>query len=346
MTRSMSSESVRLLCALGAGLLAVYPVQARAQPETGPDPVAEALFHNGRDLVEHGHWRAGCAKFRASLARYRAPSTLLNLARCDEHDGKIASAWARYQRALVLNRDTPGEERRHDLGAIARAGIAKLTPELPRLRVVVASAPPGLRIDEGGRALPVGDAVPLDPGPHRVTASAPGFVAETRSVVLEPSRTSVLEFSLTPVPHVKSARPEGASPAVHAPEARAEASHHGVPAWVWITGGVGLALGGASLGFALDAKSTADELEKICGPDLICNENPSFDPGPMNARKDRDIGLAIGLGSAGVIALGVSIVGIVQASTAPSSASSRPRWLSAGAWFGPSSGGGSVRWRF
>ena len=79
-----------------------------------------------------------------------------------------------------------------------------------------------------------------------------------------------------------------------------------------MVGGAGLVLGGAAIGFALDANAASDALRGKCGADLVCDEDPGFDPAPLNARKNRGVGLAIGLGSASVIAIGAAVVGLVS----------------------------------
>lgn len=77
---------------------------ARAQRVARDPAAAEALFKAARALVEKGDYAAGCPKFEASLALNPSASTMLNIALCHEHDGKIASAWEAYNRALTLNR--------------------------------------------------------------------------------------------------------------------------------------------------------------------------------------------------------------------------------------------------
>ena len=73
---------------------------------------------------------------------YPAASTLLNIARCYEHDGKLALAWSAYQRALVINRETQGEERKRALEEIAQKGLAKVEPRVPRIKIVMTGGSP------------------------------------------------------------------------------------------------------------------------------------------------------------------------------------------------------------
>jgi hypothetical protein len=288
-----------------------------------PDPTAAALFRKGRDLVESGEWEKGCEQLRSSLARYESASTVLNIARCEEHFGRVASAWALFQRGLVLARGEPGAERREALERVAREGIDKTEGRLPKLEIDVASPPPGLEVRESSRPLPIGEAVPLDPGPHDLVAQAPGYETAKQHVVLEEGKTTKITFELRAR---APSEPDGAasvaekpkpqpvdSPSSPAPEPARERG--GIPTWAWISGGTGLVLIGAATAFALDARAQRDKLVEECGSDFVCDENPNFNPGPVNARKNRSLGLAIGLGSAGLLAIGASVVGIVGASS-------------------------------
>src|SRR5690349_15880908 len=67
------------------------PTQA-AFPAPRDAAAAEALYRRGRELLSAGNWAEACAKFDASMALNPAASTMLNIARCHEHEGKIAQA--------------------------------------------------------------------------------------------------------------------------------------------------------------------------------------------------------------------------------------------------------------
>jgi hypothetical protein len=187
---------------LGAGAVAVAVLLSRgalAQRAAGDQAAADALYNEGRELLKAGKNAAACAKFEASFALGPATSTMLNIARCHEQDGKLATAWADYNRALSLNGDTPGAERRRELEALAQKGLHALEPRLPRLRVALTAPPPGVEVRSDDNVLPaaaLGEALPVDPGPHQVRVSAPGYREETRSVTLEEGKTAVVEIAL------------------------------------------------------------------------------------------------------------------------------------------------------
>jgi hypothetical protein len=71
-----------------------WAAQGRAEG-VPDDAAAEALFLDGRRLMDLGKIDEACAKFDASEKPSPALGTLMNLADCEEKRGRIATAWAR-----------------------------------------------------------------------------------------------------------------------------------------------------------------------------------------------------------------------------------------------------------
>ena len=336
MTHSTSYDvvrSARLPALLAALLFGAAP--ALAAPA---DPAAaDALFKSARALVEKGDWAAGCPKFEASLALNPSASTALNIAKCHEHDGKIATAWEDYRSALVLNRETKGAARQRELEAIAKEGVSALEARLPRLRIVIQSPPAGLKVLRDNTeilAAALGEALPLDPGRHEVQASAPGYQAETRSVTAEEGKTTTLEIAL-----------KAAAPRAPSPRPRDGTARGGVPAWAWVTGALGLALGGVAAFFLADDLSAVSALRRNCTTDKTGTSCvPGYDYAHDNGRKNRGFGLFVGLGSASVIAIGAAVVGIVRAP--PRTTGTPTSAMMAAPWVGQRSAGAMISGRF
>lgn len=111
-----------------------------------------------------------------------------------------------------------------------------------------------------------------------------------------------------------------------APDHGPPATGTGTPAWVWVTGGLGLASLGVAAGFGIDGLNALAEQVEQCGPDRR-DCPPSYNADASNARKDRGLGLFVGFGLAGAAAVTAAVVGLVQSSN--DSAGSRVTFIPA-----------------
>jgi Tfp pilus assembly protein PilF len=242
--------AVGLAWALGA------PGLALAAPSPSERALAESLFLDGQKLLKKGEVALACRKLEESYKLDPVGGTLLNLATCHEREGRVATAWAEFKSALELAR----QARRPDRMKLAQKEIERLEPLVPRLTITMAEEqrPKGLVVSVDGSELgagSLGSALPLDPGPHRVAAVAPGFVRHEESVEL--TRGSSKTLALPPLSPIPVEKPSGPPPP---PEGT----------WRWPAGlaalglgvvglGVGAGLGGAALdkGSAMRAGCTA-----------------------------------------------------------------------------------------
>jgi len=169
-----SATSSRFAGAAGVALLIVLAAsKAGAEPRT-----AEALFREGRQLMAAGNTAEACARFAQSYALEATSGTLLNLARCHENLGKIATAWTEYRDAAALARS----QNRSDRAAASDERVAALEPKLARVTIVAAKPLPGLEVaaeEHGLGALTLDVAIPLDPGPYHLRATAPAHRPQT-----------------------------------------------------------------------------------------------------------------------------------------------------------------------
>jgi hypothetical protein len=303
--------------------LVFYTAGVGAQTQRDP-AAAEALYRSARDLLKAGDWAAACPKFRASHKLDPVASTLLNIARCHEQEGKLSRAWADYRSALVLNQETPGEERKQMLDEIARQGLASLEPRLPKLRLVLeGEPPPGIKITRDGQPVPMemlGELVPADPGSQEIVAEAPGYRTKRITVSLEEGKSKEVEIGLTPDPHATPVPGSMASD----PDRDAPADTGLViPTWSWIAAGAGVLLVGAGVGFRLDGAAAERRLEDNCGPELRCDPARGYDPGPDNDRKNRDFALFVGFGAAGAAAIGAAVIGVALSQPGRTTGSAR-----------------------
>src|SRR5262249_29539390 len=119
----------------------------------------------------------------------------------------------------------------------------------------------------------------------------------------------------SPPPALTKPEPPRPPPAPPPPPPKPPPASKSSPVWPWVVGGVGLALGGAAIGFAVDQRAAASQLDGTCGSMRACPVG--FDFHPLRSREVRDYGLAIGMGTAGALAVGAAGVGFAL--------SSRPR---------------------
>lgn len=210
--RTGGAARLALAVALAAGTVTAQT------PERDPR-LAQSLFEEGRRFMLQGDFERACPMFAQSHALDPGGGALLNLALCHEAQGKLATAWVEYNEGLSL---AIREERKERVD-LARARIDALRARLPTLVVVVPSDMPfDVAIDVDGRRIaPVayGVATPIDPGPHRIVASAPrrtpwsasvqaslGKQTEVRIPPLEPSAltTTTTPTRLAPAFYVAS----------------------------------------------------------------------------------------------------------------------------------------------
>jgi hypothetical protein len=218
--RCASSRSApwRAAAAASVGVLLVAGT-VRAQPSAADAALAETLFQEAQRLMQDGDYAQACPKLVESQRLDPGTGTLLNLARCYEGEGRTASAWSIYHEALAAAL----QDGRTDRVAYAEAHIVALEPKLSRLVISVDPEAPGdiqVTLDDViiGRAA-WSTAAPVDPGVHRVRATAPGRKVFFAEVVVKADQGETLTVEV-PVLELESPPPTGsdktAAPA-HAP---------------------------------------------------------------------------------------------------------------------------------
>lgn len=181
--------------------LALSSASAAAQPQpTECTAVAEALFKQARSLFKEAHYAEACPKFAESQRLKPKLGTLLNLAVCHEKLGKIATAWAEYTSAATIAR----RELRKEREEFAREKVAALEKQLARITLRVSAPPADLRLaldDQPLEGAALDTSLPIDPGKHTLTATAPGRTAWS-TVIDVPSARADLDV---PIPALAEA---------------------------------------------------------------------------------------------------------------------------------------------
>ena len=161
--------------ALAVVLSLAFGAPALAQKSVGDKAAAEALFDHAKRLLAAGRYAEACPKFAESQKLDAGIGTLLYLADCYEKNGQTASAWAGFREAAAAAKAAGQTDREK----IARDRAAALEPSLSRLTITVepANVLDGVEVTRNGAAVGKalwGTAIPVDPGPHKIEATAAG----------------------------------------------------------------------------------------------------------------------------------------------------------------------------
>ena len=293
-----------LACALSAGSLGTAsaaraqepasetPAGAAPASETDADP-AVRLFREGRALLNKGRFSEACERFQASLELRRSPGTLLNVGNCIQSQGDLVGALAAFEETAKLSREEPDPRKAEVWSAAAREEIDALAPRVPRI-IVNAPSEADVAVALDGTPLGAfGEPRTLNPGAHRLVASAPGKLDHQREITLAEGQSLAVDIPrLEPVP---AAAPPAAVPLASADSEAAptEGSGHSlvVP---WTLVGVGrAALAGGLVTGLVAAQRTAD-LEEAC-PNHVCEDDLSKRDAAHDAAVLADILMGAGL---------------------------------------------------
>jgi tetratricopeptide (TPR) repeat protein len=290
-------------------------------PASAQRAEATLLFDEGRASMARQDYTQAIAKFEQSQQLDPAVGTLLNLAECYAALGRTASAWSMYRDAASLARSRKQPERER----YASRKAQELEPRLSRLELLIKpeARVAGLSISRSGVPVPEGlwgSAFPVDPGPQRIEATAPGRSTWTRDVEVGSNVSSVqvevpvLEPAGAPASATPSEDPEArvltsATAAPAATDAPATGSTSALPTLGWIAIGAGAVTAGAGVFFYANGRSKISDAN--C-PDETCvrgvGDKALHDDGRAHER------LGIGLGIAGVA---VAATGVVLLLSAP-----------------------------
>jgi tetratricopeptide (TPR) repeat protein len=272
---------------------------ALAQRSSTDVALAEELYREARSLMDEKRYDEACKKFAESQRLDPATGTLLNLAACHEAMGLTATAWVEYGEALLAAR----RDQRPDRVQYAEERIRGVEPKLSRLAILV---PPESRIEglevriDGALigAAAWGVSAPIDPGPHKVAATAAGRKPWSAEVTIgaEADKQTIQVPLLEIDPNVPApgaqAQPSGTAggPSAQTPPTADElALERPIPPAVYVAGGVTLALAaaaGISGAIYLSKKSDYKEanLDPRVSPDQRQELKDSAElPGVVNA---------------------------------------------------------------
>jgi hypothetical protein len=239
-----------------------------AVPASAQDPAdlrkARAQFQRGIELEQAGNWSDAIQQFREVGQVRMTPQVRFHIAFCEEGLGRLVTALGGYELALA-EADAVGA----DFRAEVEASIGKLRERIPKLFIERGENAEAALVQLDGvdlGASSVGVEVPLDPGPHTVTASAPGYKPFSQTADLREREVTNLTLVLEPEPvPERPLQPVGPDQPPPPPP-----PNRTIP---YIIGGVGagsLIAGGVF--FAL-RQTTLETLEENCPDPLNCDSS-------------------------------------------------------------------------
>lgn len=261
------AKRLSLLAVLGLVLVLAAP--ARADNAAA----ANALFDEGKRLMQAGRYPEACAKFADSQRLDPGVGTILNLAACYEKNGQTASAWSAYRAAAAAARDK-GQSIREKA---ARESVARLEPSLVKVIVTVTPQPDadalsvtldGTGIPPGLRGIPT----PVDTGNHRLEASGPGKKAWSIAFTVNNTATTPVLVPVLDVAPVQTPAEAAKSQTTAPPPGAEQRDGKSQRTVALIVGGIGVVGVGVGAAFGLMAKSSDEKADPLCSSSDHCTD--------------------------------------------------------------------------
>jgi hypothetical protein len=291
--RGFGAFGIALALVLGA---APRPAWAQDQSAEEADLTkARALFQRGIELEQAGNWSAAVQTFREVGQVRMTPQVRFHIALCEERLGRLVAALGGYELALA-EADSVGGDFRSEV----ETNVNRLRESIPRIVIERGTGAEAATIELDGVVLgdsSVGVEVPLDPGPHAVTARAPGYRTLEKTVTVAENSREVVAIELEPLPKDELLAAGGGGAVQTQPIPKV------VP---YVIGGVGAASLIASGVFFSLRQNALSDLESGC-PNHTC---PAGDPSlrdKNDSMRTYHYGALITLGT-GVALVGTAVV--------------------------------------
>lgn len=309
--------------------------QARAHADVPLD--VTALFEQGVKDMRAGNTAVACKEIAAALAKYQDSGIQGTLAECYTKLGKVASAWNLWKELA----DTAPA----DLRPVAAQNAAKLEARLPHFKIDVRASVPGLAVTVNDD--PITDPtlqtpLPIDPGPLKATARAPGYVDWSATLEATEGTLTTIEIpKLVEVPKSPDVvTPPAPTPPPPAAPTEAPDPGHGRHVLALTIGSAGVVALGVGLAYGVSASSTWSDSMADChqqGSKLVCDQK-GFGLVQDTISNGNVATVLLGLG---VAAVGTGVALWLTAPTAE-----HPQAITLVPQLGPSLVGGVVTGRF
>jgi hypothetical protein len=270
------------------------------------DNRADAMFAKGKTELAAKHYEAACKAFKASLdADPTAIGTMLNLGRCYEEWGRLATGLTWYENARTQAAKVH-DNREQQIAT----RIKSLAAQVPRITIHIRGAATGATVELDGVPLAtdqVGTPVRVDPGPHVVAVEVGGEHRE-RTVPVEPGGNADVQLDAPTPAAVAPSQPQP-DPAVPPTAGGTATSTSPDPGHGKRVAGIALGASGAVAmlvagGITVVAKSHYDAAIKgdCSGSRTTCDPQGLSATG--SARKEANVATGVFAGGAALVAGG------------------------------------------
>jgi hypothetical protein len=297
---------IRAFGFVAAVVLATSSVSA----EPAPTEIATArrLFSEARAAEDNRDWSVAASKLRGAISVKETAGLRFHLGYCEEQQGQLVEALADYERSEDL-----GKQGNDDFVAQLPARRESLHKRIPTVTVLTPPTVTDVVVSVDGHVVPstfLGKPIPLNPGQHKLNASAPGRVPFLSDVTLKEGDALVTSASMPPGDEKRAVSSLPSPPEVRPSVRSAPALASGSSARSYaLLGEATLALGALAVGIgytaaASSADGDADRFRGEVGsqgcsaqtPSRVCTDLQHF---VDLAQTDRFIGL-LGFIGAGV----------------------------------------------
>ncbi len=259
-----------LACALASAVVTA-PVQAA--PDKEELSRARARFQQATELEQAGNWAAALQQFREVGQVRMTPQVRYHIALCEEKLGKLVAALGGYELALS-EADSLGPDFHKEVEDKTNA----LRERIPKLVIERGEGAEAATIELDGIALgasSIGIEVPLDPGPHQISARASGYDVYTETIEVPEKEIKRVQVTLNKIVENTAVNSDEGGRGQAAPSAPPPRTSRTVPYAIGIGGGVLLVTSGV---FFLLRSSQVNKLDQLCPNKSRC---PDMDPGQL-----------------------------------------------------------------
>ncbi len=294
------------------------PSGAAGEPGGSALVAARELFREAGQDADAGKFGLALEKYRRVAAVKETGQVRFNIARCEEQLGQIASALADYELVERDLRDVHGDAE-NDLRNTSRDRGNALRPRVPRLTLVVLPPePPNFVVRLDGVVIAdaaLGVPLPVDPGRHRIEASAGGRLPMTAELEVREKDSRRVPLELEKSAAAQQADTVGGT---------SNGSAQRVLGWVAIGGGV--VMGALSIVFLAEHNSIVSDVTA----DGACPNGKCVSTTAKNTAMGRQsganttAGLSVGFAIGAVAAAGAGVALVLTAKSNPTQVALHP----------------------